>query len=143
MTAPTQDHWRFNLIGRLTRRWTSKAARYRARVSDSNGCGYCLSAHTHISSTLARIRGEEIALNRAGHSSEPKREAAIDFAKRLIEMHGKVTDAESIAARDAGYIDPQIVEITPCRRSSCAVSVDQLHEQRQRHRHRLSAGQVA
>jgi AhpD family alkylhydroperoxidase len=80
-------------------------------VSDSNGCGYCLSAHTHISSTLARIRGEEIALNRAGHSSEPKREAAIDFAKRLIEMHGKVTDAESIAARDAGYTDPQIVEI--------------------------------
>jgi alkylhydroperoxidase family enzyme len=29
----------------------------------------------------------------------------------LIEMHGKVTDAESIAARDAGYTDPQIVEI--------------------------------
>jgi hypothetical protein len=90
MTAPTQDHWRFNLMGRLTRRCTSKAARYRARVSDSNGWLLPVRPHPHFLGACADSRRRDRA--------QP-REAATDFAKRLIEMRGKVTDAESIYRR--------------------------------------------
>src|ERR1700733_8364120 len=63
-------------------------------VSEADGCNYCLAAHSYISTNLAKIPPEEIALNRDGKSSDPKRQAAIMFAKALIEKRGKVSDAE-------------------------------------------------
>ena len=68
-------------------------------VSDVDGCNYCLAAHSYISSNRAKIPPEEIALNREGRSSEPKRQAAIAFAKALIEKRGKVTDEEFAAVK--------------------------------------------
>jgi AhpD family alkylhydroperoxidase len=65
-------------------------------VSDVDGCNYCLAAHSYISSNLAKIPPEEIALNREGRSSE---QAAIAFAKALIEKRGKVTDEEFAAVK--------------------------------------------
>src|ERR1700749_107857 len=61
-------------------------------VSEADGCNYCLALHSYISTNLAKISPEEIALNRKGRSSEPKRQAEIAFAKTLIEKRGKVTD---------------------------------------------------
>src|ERR1700727_1980339 len=63
-------------------------------VSEADGCNYCLAAHSYISTNLAKIPPDEITLNRAGRSSNPKRQAAIAFAKALIEKRGKVTDEE-------------------------------------------------
>src|SRR6202020_2217015 len=63
-------------------------------VSEADGCNYCLAAHSYISTNLAKIPPEEIALNREGKSSDPKRQAATMFAKRLIETAGKVSDEE-------------------------------------------------
>jgi uncharacterized peroxidase-related enzyme len=80
-------------------------------VSDVGGCNYCLAAHSYISSNLAKIPPEEIALNRKGRSSEPKRQAAIAFAKALIEKRGKVTDEEFAAVKAAGWTDANIVEM--------------------------------
>jgi uncharacterized peroxidase-related enzyme len=80
-------------------------------VSDVDGCNYCLAAHSYISSNLAKIPPEEIALNREGRSSEPKRQAAIAFAKALIEKRGKVTDEEFAAVKAAGWTDANIVEM--------------------------------
>lgn len=34
------------------------------------------------------------------------------FAKTLVERRGKVTDQELTAVRDAGYTDPEIIDIT-------------------------------
>ena len=46
-----------------------------------------------------------------GRSSDPKRQAAIAFAKALIETRGKVSDAQFAAVRDAGWTDANIVEM--------------------------------
>jgi uncharacterized peroxidase-related enzyme len=80
-------------------------------VSEADGCNYCLAAHSYISANLAKIPPEEIALNRQGLSGDAKREAAIRFAKALIETRGKVSDAEFDALRAAGWSDANIIEM--------------------------------
>jgi uncharacterized peroxidase-related enzyme len=80
-------------------------------VSEADACNYCLAAHSHIASNLAKIDADEIARNREGKSADPKREAAITFAKRLIETAGKVSDNEFEAVRKAGWSDANIVEM--------------------------------
>jgi uncharacterized peroxidase-related enzyme len=80
-------------------------------VSEADGCNYCLAAHSFISTNLAKIPPEEIALNREGRSSDPKRQAAIAFAKALIERRGKVSDEEFAAIKTAGWTDANIVEM--------------------------------
>ncbi|MBR0872006.1 peroxidase-related enzyme [Bradyrhizobium tropiciagri] len=80
-------------------------------VSEANGCDYCLAAHSFVSANLAKIPLEEIALNRQGRSGDPKRQAAVAFAKALIETRGKVSDAQFAAVKDAGWTDANIVEM--------------------------------
>ncbi|MFM0522891.1 peroxidase-related enzyme [Caballeronia jiangsuensis] len=80
-------------------------------VSQVNGCQYCLSAHSYVASNLANIDDDEIRLNRAGRSGTPKTAAAVAFAKKLMETHGKVGDDDLHAVRAAGFTDANIVEI--------------------------------
>jgi uncharacterized peroxidase-related enzyme len=80
-------------------------------VSEADACDYCLAAHSYISTKLAKISPEEIALNREGRSSDPKRQAAVAFAKALIEKRGKLSDEEFAAVRTAGWTDANIVEM--------------------------------
>jgi uncharacterized peroxidase-related enzyme len=80
-------------------------------VSEANGCDYCVAAHSYVATNFAKIAPDEIARNRKGQSSDPKRAAAATFAKALIETRGKVSDAEFHAVRDAGYADGEIVAI--------------------------------
>jgi uncharacterized peroxidase-related enzyme len=80
-------------------------------VSEANGCDYCLAAHSYVSTNMAKIPPEEIDLNRQGRSSNPKRQAAVAFAKALIETRGKVSDAQFAAIRDAGWTDANIIEM--------------------------------
>src|SRR6201999_3336513 len=65
----------------------------------------------YVATNFAKIPPDEIARNRKGQSSDPKRAAAATFAKALIETRGKVSDAEFHAVRDAGYADGEIVAI--------------------------------
>jgi uncharacterized peroxidase-related enzyme len=80
-------------------------------VAQVNGCDYCLSAHTYLGLNLAKITGEEIALNRQGDSADPKAAAAVRFAAKVAQARGHVTDDDLAAVRVAGYADAQIVEI--------------------------------
>ena len=80
-------------------------------VSQADGCHYCLAAHSYIAGNLAKIDADEISLNREGKSGDPKRQAAIQFAKRLIETAGKVSDEEFEAVRRAGWSDANIIEM--------------------------------
>jgi alkylhydroperoxidase family enzyme len=54
---------------------------------------------------------DEIILARKGHADDPKRDAAVQFARKVIETRGKVGDADVKAVRDAGYTDANIIEI--------------------------------
>jgi uncharacterized peroxidase-related enzyme len=80
-------------------------------VAEADGCNYCLAAHAYIAHSLAKIDEHEIAINREGRSADPKRQAAIQFAKRLIETAGKVSDEEFEAVRKAGWSDANIIEM--------------------------------
>lgn len=80
-------------------------------VAEANGCDYCLAAHTFLGKNLAKLDDLEIAKNRAGGSSDPKADAAVRFAARVVALRGHVTDDDVRAVRAAGYDDGQIVEI--------------------------------
>ncbi|WP_242185771.1 carboxymuconolactone decarboxylase family protein [Sphingomonas sp. CARO-RG-8B-R24-01] len=80
-------------------------------VAQVNGCDYCLSAHTYLGLNLAKISPEEIALNRSGHSGDPKADAAVAFAAKVAQERGHVSDADVSAVKLAGFTEAQIVEI--------------------------------
>lgn len=80
-------------------------------VAQVNGCDYCLSAHTYLGKNLAKLSDAEIAANRHGSSLDPKAEAAVRFAVKVVRERGHVSDADVQAVRMAGYDDAQIVEI--------------------------------
>jgi alkylhydroperoxidase family enzyme len=70
-----------------------------------------LSAHAYLGKNLAKLDEAEIAANRAGGSSDPKADAAVRFAARLVRERGQITDADVSSVRMAGYGDAEIVEI--------------------------------
>jgi len=79
-------------------------------VAEQNACQYCVSAHTAIG-RKAGLDNDEILANRAGRSSDAKAEAALTFARALVENTGQVSKAEFDAVRAAGHSDGEIIEI--------------------------------
>jgi uncharacterized peroxidase-related enzyme len=80
-------------------------------VAESNGCQYCVSAHTAIGRG-AGLSNEEMALNRQGRSAADARAAgAVALGKALNDNLGEITAAEVDAARAAGLDDGEIVEV--------------------------------
>ena len=94
--------------GRLTPQTRERIA---LAVAEINGCDYCLSAHAYLGKNLAKLDEAEIAANRAGGSSDPKADAAVRFAVKLVRERGHVTEADVSAVRMAGYGEAEIVEI--------------------------------
>ncbi|MET7995732.1 carboxymuconolactone decarboxylase family protein [Amycolatopsis sp. NPDC005232] len=80
-------------------------------VSEANGCDYCLAMHTYVSSEFGGMSSDDIALGRAGSSVDPKRAAAANFARRVVDSRGQVSDEDLAGVRDAGYTDAQILAI--------------------------------
>lgn len=81
-------------------------------IAQANGCDYCLSAHSYLGLNLAKIDETEIALNRAGHSGDAKADAAVVFARKVLDARGKVSDADIAEVRLAGFTEAQVIEIT-------------------------------
>lgn len=79
-------------------------------VAEQNACQYCVSAHTAIGRKVG-LDNEEMLANRMGHSSDARAEAALTFARALVEHTGQVSKAEFDAVRAAGHSDGEIVEI--------------------------------
>ncbi|MGE0715373.1 MAG: carboxymuconolactone decarboxylase family protein [Alphaproteobacteria bacterium] len=79
-------------------------------VAEQNACQYCVSAHTAIG-RKAGLDNQEILANRSGRSSDPKAEAALTFARALVDTTGQVSQAEFDAVRAAGHSDGEVVEI--------------------------------
>lgn len=80
-------------------------------IAQANGCDYCLSAHSYLGLNLAKIDDAEIALNRAGHSGDSKADAALVFARKVLDARGRVSDADLAAVRLAGFTEAQVIEI--------------------------------
>jgi uncharacterized peroxidase-related enzyme len=80
-------------------------------VSEVNGCNYCLAVHSFGAEHGGKMLADEIILARKGHAKDLKRDAAIQFARKVIETRGKVDNADLQAVRDAGYTDANVIEI--------------------------------
>lgn len=81
-------------------------------VANVNGCGYCNSAHSYVAGQLLKVAPDEIAANRHGHSvTNPRTDAAVRFAVRLVETRGHASDADLAAARSAGLTDAELLEV--------------------------------
>jgi len=79
-------------------------------VADRNSCNYCLSAHTALG-RKAGATADEMSAAQAGQSDDPKTQAALHFALKLVNDRGQVSEAEVRALHDAGFNDEAIVEI--------------------------------
>jgi uncharacterized peroxidase-related enzyme len=80
-------------------------------VAQANGCDYCLSAHSYLGLNLAKLDGAEIAPNRAGHSGDARADAAVVFARQVLDTRGKVSNGDLAAVRLAGFSEAQVIEI--------------------------------
>ncbi|MBN2491592.1 MAG: carboxymuconolactone decarboxylase family protein [Planctomycetes bacterium] len=79
-------------------------------VAEQNRCDYCRAAHTALGK-MAGLSPEEMLDCRRGESADPRRQAAIRLARRILETRGAVSDDDLAAARKAGFDDAGIVEI--------------------------------
>ena len=80
-------------------------------VSEVNGCNYCLTVHSYTAKHMAKLDADEIILARKGHANDSKRDAAVQFARKVIQTRGNISDADFAAVRQAGYTDENIIEI--------------------------------
>ena len=79
-------------------------------VSEINGCDYCLAAHTAVGKMVGLSR-EQIHRSREALSGDSHEEAALQFAKAIVEKRGWVSDDDLAQVRQAGYSDGEIAEI--------------------------------
>jgi len=79
-------------------------------VSEVNGCNYCLAVHSYAAS-MAKLPADEIILARKGHAIDPKKDAADQFARKIIETRGQVGESDLETVRQAGYTDANVMEI--------------------------------
>ena len=80
-------------------------------VSEVNDCNYCLAVHSFTAEHMAKLPADEIILARKGHANDPKRDAAVQFARKVIQTRGEISDADLKTVRDAGYTDANAIEI--------------------------------
>src|SRR5208282_4691282 len=71
-------------------------------VAELNGCSYCLSAHTYLGKNLAKLDDAEMSANRNGTSNDPKADAAVRFAAKIVRERGHLQSKDLEAVKQAG-----------------------------------------
>jgi uncharacterized peroxidase-related enzyme len=79
-------------------------------VSEANQCDYCLSAHTYLGSQ-AGLSESDLLDARHGTAADERTNAALVFARKVVDDRGHVSDEDVEQLRQAGYNDGQIAEI--------------------------------
>lgn len=80
-------------------------------VAESNGCDYCLSAHTYLGTHAAGVDADELERARQFDSVDPRTAALLAFAKAVLVTKGAVSDREFQVARDAGLSDAELGDV--------------------------------
>jgi uncharacterized peroxidase-related enzyme len=78
-------------------------------VSESNGCHYCVSAHSMIAKRIGLSDDETLAARQFDSPNE-KRAALLEFVRKVVAAKGFVTDEDIDAVHQVGYSDGQIAE---------------------------------
>lgn len=112
-TSPATLEGYLSLSGALAKGKLPASTRERIAlaVAEINGCNYCLSAHTYLGKNFAKLDDAEITANRSGASNDPKADAAVKFAAKVVRERGHLRNKDLEAIRQAGYDDGQILEI--------------------------------
>lgn len=79
-------------------------------VADANRCEYCLAAHTVLGKG-AGVSAEAMAQAQAGRSTDPKTQAALTFALKLVKDRANISPDDVSALRVVGFQDEDIAEI--------------------------------
>jgi uncharacterized peroxidase-related enzyme len=79
-------------------------------TSGVNDCDYCASAHT-LMGKGSGVAAADLAINLRGRSADARTQAALSFAKAIVEQRGHVGSAAVNTVRAAGWDDAEIVEI--------------------------------
>lgn len=79
-------------------------------VSEANGCDYCLAAHAALG-RMVGLTAEQIGDSRRGEAIDPKVDAILRFARKIVDHRGQVNDADLAEVREAGYSDAAIAEV--------------------------------
>jgi AhpD family alkylhydroperoxidase len=87
------------------------AERIALAVAETIGCQYGLSLHTFHARNGIGLDDAEITANRSGASNDPRADAAVCFAAKLVRSQGAVGDDDLRALQAAGYDDGQTIEI--------------------------------
>jgi len=80
-------------------------------IANVNTCDYCNAAHSLIGEKLVHIDVAEIAAAREGRSGNPKIQAALTFALKVVSTKGDITASDIAAVKAAGYDDAAVAEI--------------------------------
>lgn len=79
-------------------------------IAQRNACGYCLSAHAFLGKASG-LGAADIDAARAAKAADPRRQALLTLADRLVVERGQATEADLNAARRAGLSDGEILEV--------------------------------
>ncbi len=79
-------------------------------VSDLNGCGYCLSAHTALAE-MAHMSSESILDARHAVGGTKREQAILDLVRKLVRTGGAGSQAEVARVKEAGVSDAEIIDI--------------------------------
>lgn len=79
-------------------------------VAQGNQCQYCLSAHTAKGKKLG-LDAQTMESAQLSSADDPKIEAALKFARLLVDKRGTLGKGALERLRSAGYTDGEIAEI--------------------------------
>ncbi len=80
-------------------------------VANANQCEYCNAAHSFIGEKLVGIDVKTLNAAREGNSTDAKTQAALTFARQLVDSRGKVSNSDVETVKNAGYGEAEIAEI--------------------------------
>ncbi|OFW98725.1 MAG: hypothetical protein A3E78_12870 [Alphaproteobacteria bacterium RIFCSPHIGHO2_12_FULL_63_12] len=87
------------------------ADRIAIAVAVVNDCTHLEDMHRCALRRNCEVSEDEIARARAGHSVNPRYDAALQFAVEIAHARGRVSDDSFRAIRSAGFTDEEIIEI--------------------------------
>lgn len=79
-------------------------------IAEANGCDYCLAAHSLLGKG-AGLAPDAILEARRARAADPKTDALLTFAVKVVNKRGQVCDDALAAVREAGASDAEIVEV--------------------------------
>jgi uncharacterized peroxidase-related enzyme len=80
-------------------------------TAESNGCSYCLSAHTYLGGAIGKLPESELEAARDAESADAHTQALLTLSDAIVRNRGHIEHAVLEAARAAGVSDAEIGEV--------------------------------